>query len=152
MTIEEAIVAFVRATPEITDIIGVGNSCRFYPEMAPQDAVYPHGCYTVIDFPQEYHLAGPSQLAHPRIQIDWWGKGPTARKEVSQLAEATRKAKGGSPGGRNLDGFAGSMNGLNVQRCELVDREYTTEPPTNAGEHPYRRARLDFIIWFKEEV
>jgi hypothetical protein len=153
--IETFIVNFLKATPEVTALAGSGVGFRFYPEVAPQNAEFPHGTYTVIDFPQLYHLEGPSKLAYPRIQIDWWGKGGAGRRQVTQLVEATRNARGGIPGLEptgKLDGFAGQYGELRIAKCELVDREFTWEPPTNAGEHPYRRGRMDFQVWFNEDA
>lgn len=157
MTIEEFIVGFLKATPEVTALVGGGTQFRFYPEVAPQEdkatgvGTYPHGTYQVIDFPQLYHLDGPSKMAHPRIQVDWWGIGGKGRKEVTQLVEATRNASGGNPSGRKLDGFAGQWGELLIHKCELEDREFSTEPPVNAGELPFRRGRMDFVVWFKED-
>lgn len=150
MTIEEFIVGFLKATPEITAIVGQGIGFRFYPEVAPQEAAYPHGTYTVIDFPQHYHLKGRSQMAFPRIQIDWWGVGSKGRREVLALTEATRNARGGNDQNPKFDGYFGQYGEIYVHKCALVDREFTSEPPVNAGEFPFRRARSDYQVWFRE--
>lgn len=150
MTIEEALVSFLRVSPNVTSLIGGEPGARIYPEEAPQDAEYPHITYQLIDCPQFYHLEGPSGIAYPRIQVDCWAKGPTGKRQVVELAEAVRTAKGGNNANKNLDGFAGYMSEIRVHRCELVDRTYSSEPPVHANEHPFRRASLDFVIHYSE--
>lgn len=141
MTIEEWIVGKIKSTTAITNLIGGGAAARFYPEMAPQNAAYPHGTYQVIDFPQFRTLGGPSGLAYPRIQIDWWDNSSTGKKKVSQLVEATRQT---------LDGYFGTDGGLHVQSCQLDNREFSSEPAVNADEVPFRRGSMDFIVYFTE--
>lgn len=143
-TIEESLVSFLKADVMLTGLIGG----RIYPEEAPQNAGWPHITYQIISYPQKFHLAGPSGLASPRIQIDCWAKGSTGKKDVVAIAEAVRNAKG--PGVQKLDGFTGLMYGVRVQRVNLEDRRYSSEPPVHANEDPFRRASLDFTFWFDE--
>lgn len=150
MTIEEALVQFLKSSPNVAELIGGTGHVRIYPEEAPQDAEFPHITYQLIDHPQYYSLSGPSGLCYPRIQIDCWAQGPSGKRQVVKLAEAVRTAKGGNNHNRNLDGFAGYMSQLYVNKCELVDRTYSSEPPIHANDHPYRRASLDFVIHYQE--
>lgn len=147
MTIDAWLVSFLETTPELAKELGAPADFRFYPEQAPQNAAYPHGTYQIIDFPQMNHLDGPSGLAYPRIQIDWWD---FSRKKVRDLVELTRNARGGIPQGRKLDGYAGDSHGLRIQRCSLESRTFSAEPSPHGDDKPYRRGSMDFVIHFSE--
>jgi len=84
---------FLLSDVDIVTMIGD----RVYPIKIPQDVSASCIVYTRISDVGDYHLAGPSGIAAPRIQIDAWA--PSANRSVT-LANLIKT---------KIDGFRGVM-------------------------------------------
>jgi hypothetical protein len=84
---------FLLSDPDIVTIVGD----RIYPIKIPQGVSASCIVYTRISDVGDYHLAGPSGIAGPRIQIDAWAV--SANKSVT-LANLVKT---------KIDGFRGVM-------------------------------------------
>lgn len=109
------------------------TSTRIYPLVIPQGPTYPLVTYQRIDGPREDALSSPMGLAHPRIQIDSWGKTYASAKAVAtQVRGALQR----------WDDAAASPAVLD---CLLDSDEDSYEADTNIY-----RVRMDFIVWHRE--
>jgi uncharacterized protein DUF3168 len=140
--IEDALVAFLKATPQVTALIGEANNARIYPEASPQDELRDHLTYQVISDVRKGHLGGQILLSVARIQIDCYSK---ANVPAKALQLAVMRAKGGT-NGRELDGFEGQWDGVKVYRCIVEDRRGDPIPPTHGEESPLRRRTMDLLV------
>ncbi len=152
---EEFLVAFLGASPGVQALIGAPPALRLYPDAAPQNESRLRATYQLVSEPQNYHLGGPSGQVMARIQVDCWSAwtiGTSAGqsyRDVRALAEAIRKANAGTlPAGRGLDGYAGTLFGLTVQRCSLEGQQSLPEAPQHADELPTRRLSQDWVITY----
>ena len=134
--IESDLYQFVTEHPRLVNQIGP----RFYPLVLPQNVTYPAGRYQRITTPRLESHSGPSDLAAPRFQIDWWSPaaaGVSGFRTVSDLADACRKA---------LDGFSGLMGTTKVYRVAIEDeRDLMEDDPV------LFRVSQDFVIWHRED-
>ena len=146
--IENALVAYLKATPEVTALIGAGDSARIYPEAASQDpALGDHLVYQEVSFQKVGSLDGQEAMGASRIQVDCYG---LTNARAKALARAVRKAKGGVAGGRELDGYEGAWDGVKVWACFVEDRRGDPVPPEHGEAGPYRRRILDVIVHHNE--
>ena len=118
--IEAALYQFLTEHPRLSALIGA----RLYPLVLPQNVVYPAGRYQRISTTRVRSHGGPSLLASPRIQVDWWAAdapGVSGFRRVSDVAEACRLA---------LDGFSGLMGTTHVDAATLVmERDLFEDDP-----------------------
>lgn len=70
--IETAFKAMVEAQAGITALIGSGVDARLYPEILPQNPVYPAMTYQVISGPRAYHQDGADGTTTFRVQVDMY--------------------------------------------------------------------------------
>lgn len=150
-SLEEALLAFLKAEPAVTALVGAGVSARIYAETAPQGAGFPRITYQWIDWPEDHTLQGVTGFGWPRIQIDCWAAGSKARTQALALAKAVRECRGGVAQGPRLNGYSGWMHGVKVQRVKLLNRESIPELPQQGEEGPIRRISLDFEMQHDEQ-
>ena len=133
--IEADLYAFITEHPRLSAI-----GSRFYPLVLPQNVIYPAGRYQRISTPRISSHGGPSRLAGPRYQIDWWSvdaSGVSGFRTVSDVAEQCRKA---------LDGFSGLMGTTRVGYVELIDeRDFFEDDPL------VFRVSQDFLVFHTED-
>lgn len=140
MTIEEALVAQLLATPAVTALLGSGSSFRFYPMVIPQAATdaakYPAAVWERISGPREHDLEGPAGLAHPRFQITCWAKTMAQAVAVSNAISVA------------LDGFSGTLGGVGGVETSpiLVEDE---RDAYDDDERVFAR-QLDIVCWHDE--
>lgn len=102
---------------------------------APQGQADPKIVYHEISSPGEYSHDGDTGLAHPRFQVECYGKTPAAAKT---LAEAVRA---------NVTAFAGIVSGIWIQATFIVDEASFSYASPGASENLERGYRLDLILW-----
>lgn len=133
-TIETALYATVIEDATVNAIIGT----RFFPNVVPQSAKIPAATYMQISGPRVHSVEGALGMVKARYQINCWA---AKYSTVKDLAEAIRK---------QLDGFSGTVNTVQIQSIMLVD-EGDFPKLTDDAEVTLRYGkRLDFIIWFQE--
>jgi hypothetical protein len=92
----------------------VPEAGKGYPIQVPQDAEYPAWAYQVIDDDQLLSHGGGTGFFKARIQIDLLAKetnGLSAYGNASAVALLIRN---------KLDGFKGTMNGVQVEYCKTM--------------------------------
>jgi hypothetical protein len=94
MTVEEAVVARLGASPGVTALVAT----RIYPMLMPQTAPLPAVTYQRISTERVQGLRGSLGLIDPRVQVDSWAETYGTAKRV---AEQVRLALDGytTPGG-----------------------------------------------------
>jgi Protein of unknown function (DUF3168) len=84
VTAEEILVARLKASPQVTALVG----SRIYPMVIPQGVVMPAIAYQRISTVRPGSLRGPSGIADPRLQVNCWadtyGTAKTVAEEVRQ--------------------------------------------------------------------
>ena len=108
-------------------------SDRIYPVIMPQNPTYPTVTFQRIDGPREHAFVVDAGLAHPRIQVDSWGKSYASVKSVAtQLRGAMERWADETTNPVVLDSF-------------LENDEDTQEAETGLY-----RVRQDYIVWYRE--
>ena len=138
MSIESALYDKLTGTAALTALIGSGNDCRLYPELAPASTTKPYVTFSTISTTRSRHFAGitNSQVDFARVQVDIWAATSVSRRDT---AEAVRDA---------MDGFSGAMGdeALDVRRVEVVGPQMQMDAPFGDDEVPTYRAILELEI------
>lgn len=108
-------------------------SIRIYPLILPQNPTYPAITYQRIDGPREHCISEDAGMAHPRIQIDSWGKRVGDTKAVATQVRGA------------LQRWNDSTSSPAVLDCLLECDEDSYESETNIY-----RVRQDWICWYRE--
>lgn len=133
--IERGLINRLLADANVTGLAGT----RVYLNRAREGAAFPNVVLTRIDSPRVQSMAGPSGLAHPRIQIDSRAQNPT---DARQLADYIRKS---------LDGYKGYLPpNFTVQGCHLETEHDAPDDPFNADDTATFRMIQDFTVWWEE--
>jgi hypothetical protein len=137
MTIEQAMVAEVLATSEITNIIGE----RFFPQFVPQNESYPAATYARVAPGTPIHMSGAdAALDDPRFQISSWAETLAAARALADEIEALF---------RDFAGTMGGGSGVTVQRSFFEGRS-ELPPDFGRGEakKPLYQVASDFRICY----
>lgn len=118
---------------------------RVYPVRLPTNVTLPAVSYQRISSTRLHSHQGASGLAHPRLQVDCWGRSYSSARGV---ATAVRKA---------LDGYRGAFGGGGNQvpiGGVFLDNEMDVPEEIDEDEDdvPLYHIALDFMIWHDEEV
>ena len=108
-------------------------STRIYPLILPQNPTLPAVTFQRIDGPRESALSAEMGLAHPRIQVDSWGKTYASAKAVATQVRGA------------LQRWSSEAVDPVVLDCLLESDEDGYEPDANIY-----RVRADYIIWHRE--
>jgi hypothetical protein len=122
MSAEIQLVAVLRDDPDVSALVDM----RIYPDILPQNPVYPSITYFEIDPGAQYCLSGPSDLTNPQIQVDCWAVTRSGAKDLAAKVKAA------------IDG-ANTFKGLLVAGRSIYEDEVDVY-----------RSSLDFSIWYKE--
>lgn len=121
--IEAAVRSILLADPTVYGLVGT----RIQPAPLPLDTIYP--AISVLKASNAYsRIAG-----RPRMQIDCWSKDWT---ECQTLANAVETA---------LDGYAGVVNGVNIQHIQPLNSQDFYDKETKLYNVPY-----DFFIIYRK--
>lgn len=139
--VEEGLRLWLLADADVQAL--AGN--RVYPnDKVPQGAGYPRVLIQRSQGSRVRTFDGPTDLAHPIIQLDCVA---LSYDQAKQLARAVK----GTSADRKLDGFAGDLHGVTVQGAHLQDDERDgfrlLTDGSDKGEHI---VTLDFEIWHLE--
>lgn len=95
--IETELVSILSGHSGVSGLIGT----RLYPVVIPQDKTLPAVAYQKISATRVHTLAGPTNLAHPRVQLTCWA---LTYAEAKQVIEQVRAALYGAwPGAIIMD-------------------------------------------------
>jgi hypothetical protein len=132
-TAEAVLQRILAAAPVVSNLIG----SRIYPNIVPQKAPMPAITYQQISGPRLHDMQGAVGLAKARYQINCWAVSYAGAKE---LAEAVRLV---------LDGYSSAGTIVVIHLNNEGDM-----PEIIAGDDVLGRygKRLDFMVWFREQV
>ena len=108
-------------------------STRIYPLILPQNPTLPAVTYQRIDGPRESALSAEMGLAHPRIQVDSWGKTYASAKAVATQVRGA------------LQRWSSEATDPVVLDCLLESDEDGYESDVNIY-----RVRQDWVCWHRE--
>jgi len=136
MSIRTAIVTHLEAIAAVTEIVGT----KIYHQRAPQGACSPLIVYSKISGTPYYHFGGRSGKQRATYQIDGYALTSAV---AANLETAIQHA---------MDTFSGTIAGVKVDQCHLIDSRDMDEAPqqgTDAGEF---RISMDYEIFYVEPV
>ncbi len=108
-------------------------SARVYPLILPQSPTYPAVTYQRIDGPRESALSAEMGLAHPRIQVDSWGKTYASAKAVATQVRGALQ--------RHSDSGSDPV---------WLDTLLDNDEDSYESDIRVYRVRADYIIWHRE--
>lgn len=108
---------------------------RIYPEILPQDVVYPCMRYARVGTIRGLMLDGVNTLTEVRMQIDIWAR---SYAEIRAIGNALRAA---------LDGVTGNLGGVSIQFSRY---EADIDLSELEGDQRERRRSFDFIFTLHE--
>lgn len=134
--IEEAIITQAGNTAGLTALIGSGTSMRLYPQMLPQNPIYPAMTYSGISGIRETLMGSDPGVVTARYQFSVWD---STYKGVRDLAEQLRLAF------ERWRGTVGSVVILDTFIDEIMDM-----PPELVNDVLVRQRVCDFKINYRE--
>jgi hypothetical protein len=132
-TAEAVLQRILAAAPVVSNLIG----SRIYPNIVPQKAPMPAVTYQQISGPRLHDMQGAVGLAKARYQINCWAVSYAGAKELAETIRLT------------LNGYRSSGVIKFIRQADEGDL-----PKTLPGLDQLTRygKRLDFFIWFEEQV
>ena len=109
---------------------------RVYPVLAPQQAVMPFVVYQEITYRSEHHMGGAADLKNVWYQWDVFAE---RHQQVRDVGEALTTA---------LDGYSGTVNGVDIRAVFVRDRRVSLENEQAGGQQMLYRVSLDTEIWY----
>jgi hypothetical protein len=128
-TIEDAIGAKLAATSGVTDL----TSTRIYAMHLPQRPTLPAITYRKISGVRIHAMSADPGVAHPRFQVDSWGKTYESAKDVEVQVRAA------------LSRWRGDQSGVTILASFVENEIDLFEDET--GDY---RIITDFVIWHRE--
>lgn len=117
----------------------VGGS-RIFPGALPQGEKRASIVYTLVSDQGDYHNAGPSTLARPRMQLDAWAPTLDAATSLANLIK------------NRIDGYRGEMgSGATLVSVRGVFRDGGGREEYDDAAELWRNGR-DYLIWFDERT
>lgn len=144
--IRQALVYFLKADADLNALV----HSRIFPYV-PEGGGYPRLTITRTSNRRWSSLAGPSGVSVSEIDITSWA---TTRDEAVDVAEQVKHCQGGVAGGRELDGYAGTITvdgvAYRVQCCRMGQEEDDEIPPTDGSESVIHSVRQPYTITWDE--
>lgn len=132
---ENAIYAKLAADTDVTAIVGT-SPVRVFHDMAREGMARPYVVLQRISTQHIENLQNSAGLALARTQVDCWAD---EKDDCDNLAEEVRKS---------LQGFAGTVNGIEI-RVDGIDEERSLpEPPMAGRDRPIYRWSFDVMVWY----
>lgn len=131
MSLEQGLHAALVADGTVNGLV----AGRIYPEIMPQDVVYPAISYQRISTTRYQLLEGVDDFTQARLQVDCWCD---SYAQVKTLALAVKSA---------LDGVTGTLGAQAIQHCML---ESMVDLSQVVGDKVHRRISMDFMIYLNE--
>src|SRR5690606_36002538 len=111
--------SWMQSETGVTNLIGTGDSIRFWPARAPQkQETFPRVLYMVTsNTPVKTLTKGSSGVRVAKVTMDVQALDPGGYAEAKQLAEAIA----GVPDNPKLNGWRGTAGGIYVQSAQMDD-------------------------------
>jgi hypothetical protein len=134
MSVEQAVVQLLKADTAVAALVGT----KIYPQIAPQNKVYPYIIYHLVTQTVLRHLGSASNLNYERQQLDLYAD---TYEEVKDLEEKVFQA---------LDGFRGLVTYTGgtqfIQYLAKDDGNDINVPIESGSDVPRRRTSVDYIV------
>ncbi len=138
MTLEEAIVAMLKATVSVQAVLG--NPARIHPnDKTPEDEAFPYACYKQASREYTQTLKGSLPTNLYGMRIDCYG---TTYTSMEATADAIRDAL------RNYSGTIGSGT-VRVLGAFHADEEDAYYPPDDDSQVGVHQRGLTVNIWWR---
>lgn len=139
MSVQAALVAYLKTVSGITSIVGASPNDRIYPFERLQGAALPALTFFQVDGNVDGTWSGHPTLTRSRIQLDCWSDNHAT--SLSLLA-AVRTA---------TDGFKGTfastaVHGARIAEIGSEEMEHATAGGGTSDTKWYRQ-RIDWIVW-----
>ena len=137
-TIEEAIVAKIRATAGLTALLGSAADCRVFPHAAKQTTTKPYATYYRVSSNTNQIASLKNVAANMewvRITFEIWSENYLAGKEIDKQLRIA------------LDGYSGVSSGVTIHNCRRIDGRDQYEPDTVPK--PLFRCGSDYMIHYQ---
>jgi hypothetical protein len=135
ISIKTALYQYLSTHHAVVAVIGT----HVYPQAAPTSTVQPYVTMQRLTHLNDRHLVGVTDLAHLTMQLDSWALSSCDNEQVT---EALRQA---------LDGYRGSMAGVAVEYCAVINEFDSYEPPTDGSEQGIFHTAMDVEMWHRRD-
>lgn len=132
-SIKAALYTYLSTHPALVPVVGT----HIYPLVAPTSITQPYVTMQRLMHVNDRHMVGVTDLAHLTLQLDSWA---LTSCEAEQVTEALRQA---------LDGYRGSMAGVAVEYCAVINEFDSYEPPTDGSEQGIFHTAMDLEMWHR---
>ena len=129
MSIQTAIVAKLKATTTVTDLIG----SRVYPVSPPHGVTLPYVVYQIISDVPVNHSTGEDDTHNARVQIDCVDDTYSVAWSVAGAIQTA------------LAGWSDSD--LKIGSCLMISKQDLPKPPDDGGEIYLQAVTMDFSVW-----
>lgn len=134
MTLEEGLVAHLRADGTITALVGTAPA-RIFRAILPQNVQYPAISFQPLSDERFNTLDGPNSMVKRRVQIDCWDDDVAGIEALSDVVRIS------------LNGLQGDLGGFTIQHAWVDNRNSFDEVD---GDRIDRRISYDFIFSYNE--
>lgn len=140
MSVQSALVAYLKTVSAVTTLVGSGANARIRPFERLQGEALPAITYFVVDGRVDGMWSGTPALTRSRVQIDCWSGLHT---ESIALLAAIRAA---------TDGFAGTFASTPISGARIAEirEEFERASLGGAGgttDTKWFRQSIDWIVW-----
>lgn len=138
--------AFVQQQTDLADLLGgAGDDTRFGPFGEQSWAGQAYATYQQVSGSKLGSLGGPTGLANPQVQISIVAPTHLQARRIARLIAGTKDDE-------RLDGYRGTLGGIDVRSCLLKDeRELDLSPPDARGKGPFE-VQQDYSLWLDERA
>ena len=136
-TLENAVVTLLNTAPGVTGLATGG----IFPDVAPQDTIFPWLVYTVVSDNCYEYMGGDSGINEARVQIDVYAMTSVLRGAIANLLKSA------------LDGLISVVSsGVAISSMFLKDNKRSFENPKNESDTKIYRSMMEFTIWYYDPV
>ena len=138
----EFLVAWVDTQPDLVAMLGGPGNLRVTPWQAVRRDRAPRITFTQISGEMVRGLSGPLGTIRQRWQIDCWGQDQATARQLTRLIL-------GASGEQRLDGYLGTLVGVHIKSCVLVDQRDNSEPLGPGSDAGNPCLSLDFAVAYQ---
>jgi hypothetical protein len=135
----EFFVAWIGTQADLAGLLGSPGELRVSPQQAHRKSGTPRIEFFQVSGRRIRGVSGPHGVNRERWQMNVWGDKSIGAREVARLI--TGNPVQGDP---RLDGFTGTLAGVTVQMCVLLDEGQIFVPLTPGDDLGTPGIRLDF--------
>lgn len=134
MDVYDALVARLKATAAVTDLVGQ----RIFPDEVPQGKLFPAVFYMTVSDTKDHFITEMSSLESPNIQLTTYAD---TKDGAAAVAEAIKTA---------INGYQGTLSGISIQCIKLIN-ELPSMYKSADGTTQMFTHDLEFEVWHDKE-